>query len=207
MSTGVGNIFRWYWDANIKDIWEEALGNDVKASAELSAIKYDVARSAYDLVCEKWPKGSPEKKEMIYEVFSGFNGTLADWVGSRANRSIFCALAFGASTPRNGTENPNTQYLLQALVNDTIYVTNGESKVEAHFFGDSKIVIITYIPYLKYGYYRILENTHGTTEDELDEFFDNEIEAKLIKKAYHVERDEFQVSFEQINNALQQNQG
>lgn len=207
MSTGVGNVLRWYWGAKVKDIWEEAAGNNVKSSADLADIKFAAVKAAFEQVCEKWPEGSPEKREIIHEVFASFGSEVAGWVGNRANRSFFSALAFGATTPRNGLENPNTQYLLQTIVNDTIYVANSECKIEAHFYADARAVIVTYIPFLQYGYYRLVENDRGTSEDELDEFFDDEVEAKRILKYYHVERDEFQLSFEQINNAIQQNQG
>ena len=207
MSTGVGNIFRWYWGANVRDIWEEAVGNKVNSPEELTDVKFDLVKAAFDEVCEKWPSGSAEKKSIIKEVFLPLNQELAEWMGSRGNRSFFSALAFGVTSPSDGSENPNTPYALQAVVNDTIYVTNGENKIEAHFYGDSRAVIITYIPYLKHGYYRVIENNIGTTEDDLDDYFDDEINAKRILKAYHVERDEFQVSFEQLNNMFQQNQG
>ena len=207
MSTGVGNIFCWYWGANVKDIWENAAGNNVKAGADLNDVKFTAVKSAFDQVCEKWPEGSPEKREIIHEVFASFGSEVAGWVGNRANRAFFTALAVGATTPRNGLENPNTQYLLQAIVNDTIYVANNECRIEAHFYADVRAVIIIYIPFLQYGYYCLVENDRGTSEDELDEFFDDEIEEKRILKYYHVERDEFQVSFDQLNNAIQQNQG
>lgn len=206
MSTPVGNLFRWYWGANVKDIWEEAVGNKVKGTAESDAVKFAVVKAAFDQVCEKWTTGLPEKKPIVSQFIASFNSELSNWVGNRANRAFFCVLAFSATTPIDGSENTNGQYMLQSMVNETIYITNGECKIDACFYGDSKALIISYIPYLKYGYYRLVENCVGTTEDELDEYFDSEISSGRILKYYHVEREEFQVSFEQFNDAIQ-NQG
>ena len=37
----------------------------------------------------------------------------------------------------------------------------------------------------------------------MDDYFDELVEAMKISKAYHVERDEFQVAFDQLSNAIQ----
>ena len=202
LSTVVNNVFHWYWSANVRDIWEEAAGNKVNSSAELNEIKFGAVKAAYEQVCEKWPKGSSEKRRILHEAFVSFGKEVAPWVANRANRSFFSALSIGATTAKEEGEN-NIQYVMQSLVNDTIYITNNDCKIEARFYGDLNALIVTYIPYLEYGYARLVENDAGTSEDDLDDYFDELVEAMKISKAYHVERDEFQVAFDQLSNAIQ----